>query len=74
MIEVSLTEMFLFAWGIGATAFALEYRKTANERGRMLMGAAMFVKRVVQDDSLREELRVVISKDKEAEFKFGVGE
>lgn len=74
MIEVSVTEMLLFAWGIGATAFALEYRKTANERGRMLIGASMFIKKLVQDDNLRDQLRAVVAKDGDAEFKFGVGE
>ena len=38
----------------------------------ILMGASLFTKKLVESDELRDELRKVIAKDREAEFKFGV--
>jgi hypothetical protein len=74
MFEMTYGELFLFVWAVAATAGAWQFRTEARERSRMLMGASMFIKKVVEDDALRDELRRVITKDKEAEFKFGVGE
>lgn len=74
MFEMTYGELFLFVWAVAATAGAWQFRAEARERSRMLMGASMFIKKVVEDDALRDELRRVITKDKEAEFKFGVGE
>lgn len=74
MLEMTYGELFLFVWAVAATAGAWQFRTEARERSRMLMGASMFIKKVVEDDALRDELRRVITKDKEAEFKFGVGE
>lgn len=74
MFEMTYGELFLFVWSVAATATAWSYRTESRERGRMLFGASMFVKRLVQDDNLRDELRKVLAKDEDAEFKFGVGE
>lgn len=74
MFEMTYGEMFLFLWAVAATAGAWQFRAESRERNRMLMGASIFIKKVVEDDGLRDELRRVITKDKEAEFKFGAGE
>ena len=74
MFEMTYGELFLFLWAVIASGGAWQWRGEARERGRMLMGASLFVKRLVQDDNLREQLRKVIAKDEDAEFKFGVGE
>ena len=74
MFEMTYGEMFLFLWSVAASGVAWTYYNQARERGRMLYGASMFVKRLVQDDGLRDELRKVLAKDDDAEFKFGAGE
>ena len=74
MFEMTYGELFLFVWAVTASAGAWQWRSEARGRGRMLMGASMFIKKLIEDDALRDELRRVISKDKDAEFKFGVGE
>ena len=74
MFEMTYGELFLFLWSVVATGFAWKMYERANSRGRMLMGASVFIKKVVEDDGLRDELRAVIAKDREANFKFGAGE
>lgn len=74
MFEMTYGEMFLFLWAVSASAVAWQFRAESRERGRLLLGASMFVKKVVQDDNLRDQLRNVLAKDAEAEVKFGMGE
>lgn len=74
MIEITTMEALLMIWAAGASATAGHYYGLVRHREKLLMGASMFIKKVVEDDALRDELRRVITKDKEAEFKFGVGE
>jgi len=72
MFEMTYGEMFLFLWAVAATAVAWQWRNESRDRGRMLMGASLFVKRLVQDDNLRDQLRQVIAtKGDDTEFKFG---
>ena len=73
MIEVSMTELFLMLWAVGASATAGHYYSLALERKRMLMGASMFIKRLVVDDEMRDQLRVILSKTDadDVELKFG---
>ena len=46
MIEVSLTEMFLFAWAIGATGMWLQTRDE-------LRGAKRFLRAMIEDETIR---------------------
>ena len=72
MFEMTYGELFLFLWAVAATGVAWQFRTEARDRGRMLMGASLFVKRLVQDDNLRNQLRQVIAtKGDDTEFKFG---
>ena len=72
MFEMTYGELFLFVWAVTASAGAWQWRNESRDRGRMLMGASMFVKRLVQDDNLRDQLRQVIAtKGDDTEFKFG---
>ena len=74
MFEMTYGELFLFLWAVLASGAAWQWRAESQHRGRMLMGASVFIKKVVEDDGLRNELRKVIAKDRETEFKFGMGE
>ena len=74
MIEISTTELLLMIWGALASAYAMHLRGVAEHRTRLLIGATQFIKHIVQSDTLRDELREVLSKDKDAEFKFGLGD
>ena len=74
MIEITMTDLLLLIWAVGASATAGHYHGVARHREKLLMGASMFTKKLVEDDKLRDELRAVIAKDREANFKFGVGE
>lgn len=49
MIEITLTEMVLFAWAVLATAAAFKYKEEDN-RSRMVLMAVM------QDKGLRDKL------------------
>ena len=71
MFEMTYGEMFLFAWAVAATAGAWQWRGESKGRERLLIGASIFIKRVVADDGLRDELRRVLAKTQDAEFKFG---
>ena len=72
MIEVSMTELFLMLWAVVASATAGHYYSIAYERKRMLFGASMFIKRLVTDDDMRDQLRTLLSDtEKEVNFKFG---
>ena len=74
MFEMTYGEMFLFLWSVAASGVAWTYYTQAQARGRLLYGASMFVKRLVQDDGLRDELRKVLAKDSDTDIKFGMGE
>ena len=71
MFEMTYGELFLFVWAVAASAGAWQWRSEARDRGRMLMGASMFVKRLVEDDKLRDELRTLIKRKPDADFQFG---
>lgn len=72
MIEISFTEMFLMLWAVFASATAAHYYSLALERKRMLLGASMFIKRLVVDDAMRDQLRMVLEgKTDDVDFKFG---
>jgi hypothetical protein len=49
MIEVSITEIVLFAWAVLATAYALKYKQQE-------MSAKMFIRALMEDDKLRNNL------------------
>jgi hypothetical protein len=74
MFEMTYGEMFLFLWAVGATGLAWQWRAQARERYRILMGATMFVKRLVVDDKMRDELRALLSDNDDADIKFGMGD
>ena len=74
MFEMTYGEMFLFLWAVAATGGAWTFYVQSRERMKMLYGASIFIKKVVQDDNLRDQLRAVLKKDDDAEFKFGAGE
>jgi len=57
MFEMTYGEMFLFLWAVAASAMAWQWRSEARERQRMLHAAAAFTKKLVEDDTLRNELR-----------------
>ncbi len=72
MIEITITELLLMVWAVGASAAAGHYYGIAKHREKLLVGASLFTKKLVESDELRDQLRKVIAKDAEAEFKFGV--
>ncbi len=72
MIEITTLEAILLIWAAGASAVAGHYYGIAKHREKLLMGASLFTKKLVESDELRDQLRKVIAKDREAEFKFGV--
>jgi hypothetical protein len=74
MFEMTYGDMFLFVWAVAATGYAWQMHERVRHLKSLLFGASMFVKRLVQDDNLRDQLRNVLSEDKDTEFKFGVGE
>lgn len=47
MIEVSITEIVLFAWAVLATAYALKYKQQEQ-------GAKMFIRALMEDDKMRD--------------------
>jgi hypothetical protein len=49
MIEVSITEIVLFAWAVLATAYALKYKQQEQ-------GAKMFIRALMEDDKMRDAL------------------
>jgi hypothetical protein len=49
MIEVSVTEIVLFAWAVLATAYALKYKQQE-------MNAKVFIRALMEDDKLRNTL------------------
>ena len=49
MIEISLTEMFLFAWAIIATGYALKHK--ADKDGTMEI-----LRRVIEDKEARDDI------------------
>jgi hypothetical protein len=49
MIEVSITEVFLFCWAVLATAYALKYK----QQERM---SKLFVRALIEDEELRDKI------------------
>jgi hypothetical protein len=74
MFEMTYGELFLFLWAVGATGLAWQWRVQSRQRHMMLLGATMFVKRLAMDDKMRDELRALLSKDDDADIKFGMGD
>ena len=72
MFEMTYGELFLFLWAVLASGAAWQWRTEARDRQKMLMGATIFIKKLVQDDGLRDELRRLVAKDQDTEFKFGM--
>ena len=71
MIEITFSEMFLMLWAVAASGVAGHYYGVAKHREKLLMGASLFTKKLVEDDHMRNELRALISKKPDAELKFG---
>lgn len=71
MFEMTYGELFLFVWAVVATAGAWQWRSESKGRERMMIGASMFIKRVVEDDRLRDELRELVKRKPDADFRFG---
>lgn len=75
MIEISVTEFCLLVWAVGASAMAGTYYAKAQSRRELLIGASMFIKKIVTHDALRDELREMLDKnDADIDIKFGMGE
>ena len=49
MIEVSITEVFLFCWAVLATAYALKYKQQEQ-------GAKLLIRALMEDDKMRDAL------------------
>ena len=49
MIEISLTEMFLFSWAIIATGYALKYKSDKD-------GTMQILRRVIEDKEARDDI------------------
>jgi len=49
MIEVSITEIVLFAWAIIATGYALKYKSEAK-------GADVFIKVLLENKEVRDDV------------------
>lgn len=71
MIEITTMEALLMIWAVGASATAGHYYGLARHREKLLMGASMFTKKLVEDDRLRDELRRLMQSKPDAELKFG---
>ena len=76
MIEISMTELCLLVWAVGASTAAGHFYALARHRGELLHGATLFIKKVVTHDALRDELRAMLSKEDadKVDIKFGMGE
>jgi hypothetical protein len=75
MIEISMTELCLLVWAVGASTAAGHFYAQARHRGELLLGASLFIKKIVTHDALRDELREMLDKgDKDVDIKFGMGE
>jgi hypothetical protein len=72
MIEITTLEAILLIWAAGASAAAGHYYGIAKHRVKLLMGASIFMRKLIEDDHIRDELRAIIKDKKEAEFKFGM--
>lgn len=71
MIEITFTEMFLMLWAVAASGLAGHYYGVAKHREKLLMGASLFTKKLVEDDQMRDEIRRMIKSKPDAELKFG---
>jgi len=71
MIEITFTEMFLMLWAVAASGMAGHYYGVAKHREKLLMGASLFTKKLVEDDQMRDEIRRLIKSKPDAELKFG---
>lgn len=71
MIEITFTEMFLMLWAVAASGVAGHYYGVARHREKLLMGASLFTKKLVEDDQMRDEIRRLIKSKPDAELKFG---
>lgn len=72
MIEFTVTEFVLLCISGLSTAAAFHFREVARKRGELLFGATMFVKKLVNDDRMRDEIREVLNSDKDVDIKFGM--
>ena len=57
MFEMSYGELFLFVWASIASGIAWGFYSETLKLRKLLHGAASFTERLVEDDSLRDELR-----------------
>lgn len=74
MIEFTTTEFILLCIaGIGVAA-AFHYREVSRKRGELLHSAAMFTRKLVEDDKMRDELRELFKKGDDMQIKFGMGD
>ena len=71
MIEITFSEMFLMLWAVAASGVAGHYYGVARHREKLLMGASLFTKKLVEDDQMRDEIRRMIKSKPDAELKFG---
>jgi hypothetical protein len=74
MIEISSTEMFLMMWAVAASGLAAHFYGLARHRGQLLIGAAAFTKKLLEDDAMRDELRAHFRTMRDAEVRFGAGD
>lgn len=71
MFEMSYGELFLFVWALGATGTAWGLYTETRKLGKLLHGAASFTERLIKDDKLRDEMRGILKRAKDAEINFG---
>ena len=76
MIEISMTELCLLVWAVGASTVAGHFYAQSQHRGELLRGASLFIKKVVTHDALRDEMRALLDKEDadKVDIKFGMGE
>lgn len=72
MIEITTLEAILLIWAVGASATAGHYYGIAKHREKLLMGASMFTKKLIEDDKMRDELRELLKTKKDTELRFGM--
>jgi hypothetical protein len=72
MIEFTTTEFVLLIISALGVSGTLHFRARAQHMRELLFGASMFVKKLVNDDRMRDEIREMLNSDKDVDIKFGM--
>ena len=70
MIEFTAVELALLCWAVLATVAVVHFKGLANERWQLLIGAAVFTKKLALDDKLRDEMRAEFKEHEKAEVRY----